>query len=120
MIYLKPSNNGVVYDIHNDMQNLKHIREHGNTREFYEAVNAVIDKYSDTNFNPDLYFPNKVLYKELLFHLDDNLRTIELFGRKDPALFGYFYENLVAARQIAEQLKSLKWVKEAEDGETDS
>lgn len=120
MIYLKPSNNGVVYDIHNDMQNLKHVREYGNTREFYEAVNAVIDKYSDTNFNPDLYFPNKVLFKELLFHLDDNLRTIELFGRKDPALFGYFYENLVAARQIVEQLKSLKWVKEDKDGETDS
>lgn len=110
MIYLKPSNNGVVYDIHNDMQNLKHIREHGNTREFYEAVNAVMDKYSDMNFNPDLYFPNKVLYKELLFHLEDNLRSIELLGGRGLS-YGSYYENVVAIRQIVEQLKDLKWVK---------
>lgn len=110
MEYLKPSNNGVVYDIHNDMQNLKDIREHGNTREFYDAVNAVMDKYADTNFNPDLYFPNKVLYKELLFNLEDNLRSIELLGGRGLS-YGAYYENVVAIRQIVEQLKGLKWVK---------
>lgn len=114
---LKPSNNGVVYDIHNDMQNLKHIRKEGNTCEFYEAVNAIMDKYSETNFNPDLYFPNKVLFKELLFHLEDNLRSIELLGGRGLS-YGAYYENVVAIRQIVDQLRDLKWIKyDCEDNE---
>lgn len=104
----------VMHDVKYDFNYLKEMLECYPIDQFIYNFNRTTDKYINSDFDPDSYFPNKVHLNGYLSAIVDNIRSAIILGNNHIP-FEEYRKNLEDALRYCRAIKEMPWAKVASE-----